>query len=85
MRNGKAEIYESFDGKVRIFYKGREQEYRIIERPIKQLEEKSSKTLNNFVDKIIREQDEKDCAKQKNTTHQKVIRGCGSDEPCRTF
>ena len=85
MRNGKAEIYENFEGKVRIFYKEKELEYKVFEKPEKQIETKSSKTLNKYLDKVIKEQDKRDCAEEENAGHQKVTAGGGSDEPCRTF
>lgn len=85
MRNGKAEIYENFKGKVRIFYKEKELEYKVFEKPEKQIETKSSKTLNKYLDKVIKEQDKRDCAEEENAGHQKVTAGGGSDEPFRTF
>ena len=85
MRNGKAEIYENFEEKVRIFYKEKELEYKVFEKPEKQIETKSSKALNKYLDKVIKEQDKRDCAEEENAGHQKVTAGGGSDEPCRTF
>ncbi len=67
MRKGRAEIYENFKGEVRIFYKGKELECKILEKPEKQIEIKSSKTLNKYLDKIIKEQDKRDCAAEENT------------------
>lgn len=57
MRGGNIKVCESFDGTVKLIYKGREMKYKTYKKQEKQLSPQDAKTLNKIVDQIILEQD----------------------------